>query len=139
MRVKTIGMERGREEEEEGPADACYPTVAGVWARKCRGPSVTPPHRLMDMYPPAVPLGLGVHHCATSDDVWTAHTYRVSTELTWGPRAEQSNIDVGPLLSVLFAGGMNCQRGNCGAMNPRVRHIMLNGSRQRGVSVTKEL
>ena len=124
-------------EEEEGPTYGCYPAVASVWARKRGGPSVTPPHRLIDMHPPAVPLGLGGHHCATGDDVWTAYSYRVSTDITWGPRAEQSNTDASPMLSVMIAGGMICHRGNCAGMKPGVWQITLNGPRYRCTAVTR--
>ena len=56
---------------------------------------------------PAMPLGLGGHHCATGDDVWTVPTYRVSTDLTWGPRVEHSHMDVGPMLNTLLAGDLH--------------------------------
>ena len=66
--------------------------------------------------PPVMPLGLGGHHCATSDDLWAALTYRVSTDLTWGTRSEQPHMDIGPMLSALFAGD---PPGNGGTTNPR--------------------
>ena len=49
---------------------------------------------------------VGGHHCATGDNVWTVPTSRVSTDLTWGPRAEQSHMDVDPMLSSSFTGDL---------------------------------
>ena len=46
-------LEGEEEEEEEGPAYACYPAVAIGWARKRGGLSVTPPHRLTDLHLPS--------------------------------------------------------------------------------------
>ena len=59
--------------------------------------------------------------------MWVALTYRVSKDLTWGPRLEPPHMDVGPMLSALFARDVP---GNGGATNPRVWQLVLYCSKQ---------
>ena len=70
--------------------------------RETRGTLCDSPSQVYWYVPPAVPLGLGGRCCATSYVVWTAHNYRVSMDLTWGPRVERSNTDVNSMRSVAF-------------------------------------
>ena len=118
MRMSDFDWEEGEGGGGGGTRVCFLPRRGQYWAREHGGPSVTPPHRSTDTYPPGNAPWVGGHHCATGDIVWTVPTCRVSTDLTWGPRAERSHMDVGPMLFV-------CHRrahllGNCGAMNPRV-------------------